>query len=282
MRNLKYHLINSVAVLVFSYTSATTVNSVVKYKLSPDFQKKSSYRGGSYHSNRLVKNFEHYQPILKSGLFKVAEEKVPDLNISSTPAGSVDDLQLMGTITGPWSIARAMIKKKGEKDPQVFALYKVDKNTTNDVYGYKLVRIGTSKVWLKRDGEKKMLDMFEGKVTGRKRRSSGGKISSKTISRSVLQQKLKNLDSALKGIVAGPYRRGGKIVGYKLKRVRSYNILYKFGLRSGDIIKRVNGHSVNNTGKLYQMWQNLKSENNIKIDYTRRGKLQTLQFNITD
>ena len=282
MQNLKYHAINSVAILIFSFTAAKTVNSIIEYSIIPD--EKISKR---YNRNRRLRSrqkpYSDYDPIIKSGMFHDAGENDPLVSSTSkTPVGSVDSLQLQGTIVGPWSIARAMIKKKGEKDPKIFALYKVNKDINNDVYGYKLVRIDTDKVIVEKDKEKKIIELYikDTKKSGSKQ--SGKLMANKTISRSVLQQKMKNLDTALRGIVAGPYRRSGKIVGYRLKRVRSYNILYKFGLRSGDIIKRVNGHAVNATGKLYQMYNNLKNEKNLRIDFKRRGKLKTINFRITD
>jgi hypothetical protein len=69
------------------------------------------------------------------------EGDVPQAEESQEISTALNTLTLMGTITGPWSIARALIKKNGEKDPAIFALYKVNSEISNDVYGYKLVRI---------------------------------------------------------------------------------------------------------------------------------------------
>jgi type II secretion system protein C len=83
---------------------------------------------------------------------------------------------------------------------------------------------------------------------------------------------MNNLDNAMKGIVAGPYRKNGQIEGYQLKKVRPYNILYKFGIRSGDVIKRVNGKELNSTEKLYSMWQTMQNESQISVDVERNGR----------
>ena len=95
-------------------------------------------------------------------------------------------------------------------------------------------------------------------------------------------QKVGNIDEAMKGLVVSHYRVNGKMVGYRLKKVRSSNILYKLGARSGDIVKRVNGHSINSTEKLMKLYKNINSETKIELDIERRGKPLRLDYNITN
>ena len=103
----------------------------------------------------------------------------------------------------------------------------------------------------------------------------------KTLSRAEIKQKVfNNMDNALRGLRAGPYRVNGQVQGYRLIRVRPYNILYKFGARSGDIVKRVNGRAINSTKKLYSMWEALKTESRITVDIERGGRIVTFDFNI--
>lgn len=235
----------------------------------------------SFSDRTTHKSFDDYDAILVSNFFKLGTE-VEDLPITETVTPeSLQDLTLLGTITGPSSIARALIKKKREKESQIFKLW-------NDVYGYQLVRIANSKVYLKMGDEVTNLDMFAkdekalGSGTASTVKGRNNK-SSKTISRSEIQQKVfNNIDNALKGLRAGPYRVNGKIEGYKLFRVRPNNILYQLGARSGDVIKRINGHPLDSTDKLIKMWQNLQGETRLSVDLERRGKLQTFDFSVTE
>lgn len=162
-------------------------------------------------------------------------------------------------------------------------MYFVNKNITNNVHGYRLIKIEKDKVYVQKDKIKIAIELYE---TKNKKNTfaptDSKKIKKVIVSRSVLQQKLRSLDVALDGLVAGPYKRNKKIAGYRLKRVYSRNFLHAYGLRSGDIIKRVNGHALNATGKLYRLYQGLKNEKSIFIDYIRRGKLKRLEFKITD
>jgi len=90
------------------------------------------------------------------------------------------------------------------------------------------------------------------------------------------------MDNALRGLQAGPHRVGGQIVGYRLINVRPYNILYRLGARSGDIIKRVNGQMLDSTQKLYTMWESMKNDSKISIDLDGKARTYANDFNITE
>jgi len=62
------------------------------------------------------KKFDDYKIIIDSGFFKMPGpgDITGDSQIT---AGAISELTLLGTITGPASIARAMVYKNGEKNP---------------------------------------------------------------------------------------------------------------------------------------------------------------------
>jgi len=285
MQNIKYHIVNLAAVLIFSYTSAYSINAIVRHVISPvsNFEIKAP-RSNRYATQRT--SFNDYKVIFDKGFFPIADQTGRDGNLSSPPS-SIENLTLIGTITGPPSIARAMIKKRGEKQPGIFATYKSKySDTTNEVYGYKLVRIYETKVYLTINGEKRILELFnrdKGKnAKGNFSGSKTGNYVKKNLSRSYVQQKvLNNINNATRGLLAGPYRRKGRVVGFQLKKVRPYNILYKIGLRSGDVIFRINGKTTDNPSKMLMMWNALKTENRIRVNLERRGKPMTYDLNIT-
>ncbi len=280
MQNIKYHLINILSVVLFSYMCASTINEIIKFSIAPVPGNKNIKTSRAI-EKKMKKRFEQYNAILESGFFKLADPaSVADTGIRETEVSSLDSLELMGTITGPRSIARAMIKKKGEKNPEIFKLY-------TDVYGYKLVSIRNTRVYLKAGEERVMLDLFskrnESDKSSIKNGNQKGKRIKRSLSRSEIKQKvLNNLDNAMRGLLAGPYRQNGKIVGFQLKKVKPYNILYKMGARSGDVVKRINGHAIDSTQKLYKLWDSLKSESKIVVDLERRGTLMTFDLVISD
>lgn len=275
--NLKFHTINIISVSVFSFVCALTINQIIKSVLTvyPSDMKKSRI---STHSDSRLMNVD-INKILESEFFKssISIDTSSDEGVS---ASQLSDLKLLGTVTGPPEIARAMIMKKGEKQAEIFKLRK-------DVYGYTLIQIDSSKIYLKRDKTSYILDLYEKKKISADGQVSTGPvaegITKKTISRAEFQQKMLNdIDNAMQGVKAGPHRVNGQIEGFQLIRIRPYNVLYDYGLRSGDIIKRINGKKIDSTEKLYNMWQGFKNESKLTFDIERNGKIVTLDVDITD
>jgi hypothetical protein len=137
MQNIKYHIINTAAVLLFSYASASTINQAVKYSLAPDYSPqngRASGPGAKRQAERKSGQEELVGAIVGSGFFRMGGDNTsPDAAGAPAPGESIDRLTLMGTITGPWSIARALIKKDGEREPVIFALYRVNSESASDV-----------------------------------------------------------------------------------------------------------------------------------------------------
>ncbi len=286
MQNIRYHIINTCAVILFSYITAITINQFIKSTISPAYNV-SSTMNKFVISKPVKKTFDEYKSILDSTFFKLAgdaEEPGNNENPVINESNELKDIQLLGTISGPASIARALIKKRGEKDSQIFKLW-------SDVYGFRLVRIDNAKIYLKKGEKVEILDMYAQKDNDRpgmppdspRFAPINSANNTQSISRSEIQQKvLNNVDNALKGLRAGPYRVNGNIEGYKLFRVSPGNILYKLGARSGDIVKRINGHAIDSTEKLLGLWQSVQGESKITVDIERGGKLENFVLNITD
>lgn len=282
MQNIRYHIINTGAVVIFSFVTAITISQFIRLKITPMYNI-SGEKNIVAAQKAVKKSYDEYKPILESTFFKLASETDTTKNPAAFAqnVGNLEDFQLLGTISGPASIARALIKKKGEKEPEIFKLW-------SEVYGYKLVGIDNSKIFLKRDKIVNTIDMYP---KDEKIQQSTAPIvkkgiatkSTQALSRSEIQQKLlNNIDNALEGLRAGPNRIDGKIDGYKLFRVSENNFLYKLGARSGDIAKRINGHPIDSTEKLLGLWQSVQGESKITVDIEREGKLQTFEFNVTD
>jgi len=277
MQNIKYHIISLSAMILFSYISAATINGIIKHALVVYPSEKSRIRAKRNISNDNISI--DINQLIDSGFFKTAVTSTADSIEDSSSA--ISDFKLIGTVTGPPGIARALILKKGESQPDVFKL-------RNDVYGFILSEILTSKVILKKSSETFTLNLFEKKEFASSPKVEGAEASSggvvkKNISRAEMQQKvMNNIDNAMQGIQAGPHRVNGQIEGFKLIRIRPYNILYGYGIRSGDIIKRINGKKVDSTEKLFNMWQGMQKESKMVIDVERNGQIMTFEMNITD
>ncbi len=286
MQDIKYHIANTIAVMLFSYTLAVTFNQFFKFSMSPTEFGSVEVKKKAAPEVKSVSFDEYKKVILEESPFFEKANPANQAGNQPVVSSNLTDFNLLGTLSGPASIARALIQKKSEKSPEIFKLW-------SEVYGYKLVRIDSFKVYLKLGEKVDVLEMYGEEQlrlpnkpavqAGQPANAANAVKSAQTISRAEIQQKVfNNMDNALKGVRAGPYRVNGVIEGYKLFRVQPDNILYQLGARSGDIVKRVNGHPVDSTEKLMNMWQNIKSESKITIDIERGGKLNTFDFSISD
>ena len=114
-------------------------------------------------------------------------------------------------------------------------------------------------------------------------RSSGATQVRKVLSRSDVETKVfQKVNDILTQIAISPNMVNGKMDGLKLLRVPASNIVYELGARSGDIIKRVNGHEVNQVDQMYKLWENIKDDSYISVDLERNSQVYTYSFEIRE
>jgi general secretion pathway protein C len=77
-----------------------------------------------------------------------------------------------------------------------------------------------------------------------------------------------------------PNYRGGKYEGFKLVGVRPNSFYRAVGIRSGDIIRRINDQSINSPNKALRLFEQLKKARTVRVEIERRGKPITLLFEI--
>jgi general secretion pathway protein C len=104
-----------------------------------------------------------------------------------------------------------------------------------------------------------------------------------TFKRTEINQYLENLPQVLQDAKAVPYitpGSGGEVSGFKLVAIKEGSIYEKLGLVRGDIIKGVNGEPVDSPQKAMELYQALKSSDEIKLDISRDGSSTTLNYNL--
>jgi general secretion pathway protein C len=283
MITFKYHIITTISVVFFAFIVAFTANNLLRSAIMPSKAQPHgpSIAVGTSSAASMQKSTVDINAIINSGVFRLpSTDNAPTVEAAAQDSG---ELILLGTITGS-TFSSALIKKRSEPDSKIFPLW-------SDVYGFKLVRIDNSKVYLKSGGQIKTLDMFvpqnaQGGNPNQRANPSQGTSADKvrkTLSRSEMQQKIQgDMDKMLQGLRAGPFVVNGKIEGFKLIMVKSDNFLYTIGARSGDVIKRINGHPIDSTEKLYKIWQTLAQETRVTVDVDREGKIVSFDYTFTD
>jgi len=100
------------------------------------------------------------------------------------------------------------------------------------------------------------------------------------VDRKMLDEELKDLAKLQSEARVVPNYQNQKYDGFKLVGVRPGSLYRALGIRSGDIIKSVNGTTIDSPTKALELFEQLKSSSDIKVDVERRGQPKTLSFNI--
>lgn len=100
------------------------------------------------------------------------------------------------------------------------------------------------------------------------------------VDRSMIEEELNDLSELGRQARIVPNYRNGQYQGFKLIGVRPGSLYRALGIRSGDIIQRVNGTEINSPNKAIQLFEELRSQRNIALDIERRGQKRTLQYDM--
>ena len=100
------------------------------------------------------------------------------------------------------------------------------------------------------------------------------------IDRGMLENELSDLTRLGMQARVVPNYIGGKYQGFKLVGVRPNSLYRAIGVRSGDVIKRVNGMEIDSPNKALQLFEKLRTSRRISLDITRNGVNRTLYYKI--
>lgn len=79
---------------------------------------------------------------------------------------------------------------------------------------------------------------------------------------------------------AQPYKKNGRLVGYRIRPGRDRQLLKRFGLKSGDVVTAVNGISLDNPIKALEVLRDLSTATQLTVDIERNGSPRSFSFAI--
>lgn len=68
--------------------------------------------------------------------------------------------------------------------------------------------------------------------------------------------------------------------GFRVSEIKAGSVYEKLGLRTGDVIRMVNGVPVNNAEDAMKFYQQLAELNNVRLEVVRAGQIEQLQYNL--
>ncbi|MCC6620244.1 MAG: hypothetical protein IT385_03265 [Deltaproteobacteria bacterium] len=101
-----------------------------------------------------------------------------------------------------------------------------------------------------------------------------------TLDRKMIDKQLADISKLQQEARVVPHYQDNQYQGFKLVGVRPGSLYRALGIRSGDIVKSVNGTPIDSPTKALELFEQLKKSSNIAVEIERRGQPKTLSYTI--
>jgi len=186
---------------------------------------------------------------------------------------SPSKLELKGTIFIPLLKPIAVIKdvKTGRID-----MYEVGEN----IGGAKLLEVKRGEIVLQEGKAKYILALPGGSVKQPDLidfsiAEKGGVF---RISRAEVNKAISKAPQLMRDIKIMPHFAKGRPRGIRLSKVKEGSIFEKAGVKSGDVVKNVNGMTLNTPHQIFSAYKKLKGEKEFSVEVLRDKKLVALSY----
>ena len=274
----RYKLFAAILMItLFMWVIAGIITTVIGHILyEPPRPQKAAEMAGIQRSKQ-PKNKGMYDVISTRDLLKVSKTRPagadqPLNGDAQRPLASMG-LTLRGTITGPNEIARAIIEDASEQK-----LYRIG----DALKGARLIAIFRNKVIMDVNGQQQMLIIEETKSgTALASRAGGARRprfpgATAVAAAGGVPDAMKNMDKLIGSARVVPYYKGGQPYGFRVSDVAEGAKIYELGVRTGDIIKSVNGIPIRSPQDALSAFQELQSNANVKLELERQGSTTTV------
>lgn len=258
---------------LFAWVAAGIITSIAGYVLyePPMPQGKSDISVSK--NNRVSKGKTEYDVIVERDLLQVGKSS-PSARTAPVEKDVVRPiaemgLTLKGTITGPKEIARAIIEEKREQKS-----YKIG----DEVKGAVVLAIYRNKVIMDVNGQEQMLVVEEAqsKASPTSRSTPPAAPRPAAPGTSGITSIMKNLDKYIGSARVVPYFKGGEPYGFRVSNLKEGTMVYDLGVRSGDIIRSVNGVPIRTPEDAFNAYQEMQNEASVEVELERKGESTTI------
>ena len=223
-----------------------------------------------------------YKKIINRNLFNVLLEKkeiqknqnpIKDSfkNLKSTDL----DLTLWGTVTGTIKTYAVIEDRKNKLQ----ALYQIG----DKVQGAIVKRILRDKVILTYDHQDYILESdikLAPDTLSVTQKDLPLKTREMIVNQSVITSSLNNINDLKRQIRIKPITGGGKSDGLLLYSIKPDSFFHTLGLKTGDIIRQVNGNPTRSIQDAVKIYQSLENPDKVKVSILRNGKNQEIVYSV--
>ncbi|RLB98347.1 MAG: hypothetical protein DRH34_13970 [Deltaproteobacteria bacterium] len=100
------------------------------------------------------------------------------------------------------------------------------------------------------------------------------------VNQSVITSSLNNINDLKRQIRIKPITGGGKSDGLLLYSIKPDSFFHTLGLKTGDIIRKVNGNPTRSIQDAVKIYQSLENPDKVKVSILRNGKNQEIVYRV--
>lgn len=290
--------IKTVILIAAAYLSSGIIVQMIRWNIPATIPEVSHDAPTVAKADR-TRNLDYYSTVWEKNVFnpegkvsgekagveetQVAEEITPAEEEINLPLSSLN-YKLIGTVTGYPDGSFAVIFVPEEKEQK---LYRIGDN----VGKARLVRISRNKVVLNNAGREEMLEVkFDNALreiggASNSRISADRGVKKVSANKYILdKEEVENLSGDVTQFMTQvrviPNIIGGKPSGYKLINIKRGSLIEKIGFQNGDIVKEINGKSIDRPEEAYLAYQQLKGGSGFTIEIERGGRRESIYYEI--
>jgi general secretion pathway protein C len=260
-----------------------------------------SDQSASFSEDETSQPVAHYNSIIERNLFNTKEKEEI---IQEEPKEEEDkeleetklSLKLWGTVSGNSKKAYAVIEDTKERKQNLYR----EGDTIQNAVVKKILR---EELILSVNGKDESLKMEERKAgprpagIGQDDRPGVGPASALSppseaepdsearkiaLKRAEVEEAISDVNNLMQQVRIRPHFKNGKPDGLTLTRIRPDSIFRKLGLRSGDVLTGIDGNPIESVDDALKFYNSLKTSSNVGIQLRRRGKVETIDYNIEE
>lgn len=285
-------LINLVLITMGAYFSVALFYQILSVRVTTPQSTPMAAEQASIRESSAMQTVSYYNPIIERDLFKIgktaqAPATGPSVDLESLEKTQLN-LKLWGTVSGDPEQAYAVIEDTQKREQNLYRVGDTIQNAT-------VKMILREKVILSVNGTDEILTMEEmdDSAKGPMIAARGGRSSRLnfppsrppreqriSINRSMIDEAFSDMSKLMTDIAITPHVEDGQTTGLNLNRIQPNSIFRRMGLRNGDVLTGVNGQPILTVEDAMQMYESLKSADNVQVQLKRRGQERNINYNI--
>ena len=204
----------------------------------------------------------------------------PVVKKDKSKAYSINSLVLKGLYGSQFHGFAILAKKASPKKTEIIEV-------GESYQGYKLKEIGLNQVIFTKAGKEYVLALDEGKnklnavvKKVNKKSTASESDDEKQVTREDIRRYSKNPSQIWKDIAIGPLKKGGKIVGFKIKRIKKDSKMATLGLKKGDVITKANNIKLTSFNDALNLYKKIDTIDTIALTIERNHQEREIIYEI--